>query len=63
MGFIQTASRYWINSKRLLFKYTRKPDGKELGITARIVALGILFIGFIGFIIEQILNVVLGLTG
>ncbi|MCH8906509.1 MAG: protein translocase SEC61 complex subunit gamma [Candidatus Heimdallarchaeota archaeon] len=51
MGFVQVATRYYIKSKRLLLKSTRRPSGKELVITSRIVALGIFFIGFIGFII------------
>jgi len=56
MGVIQIATRYWTKSKRLLFKSTRRPKRKELAITARIVALGILFIGFIGFIIGFIVD-------
>ncbi|MHA2250170.1 MAG: protein translocase SEC61 complex subunit gamma [Candidatus Kariarchaeaceae archaeon] len=56
MGMVQVATRYYIKSKRLLFKSTRKPSRKELMITARIVALGILFIGAIGFIIGLLVD-------
>ena len=56
MGIVSTATRYYIKSKRLLFKSTRRPNRKELLITARIVALGILFIGFIGFIIGLLVD-------
>ncbi|MCY3410487.1 MAG: preprotein translocase subunit SecE [Candidatus Heimdallarchaeota archaeon] len=55
-GFIKLASRYYTNSKRLLFKSTRKPSGQELKVTSRIVAIGIVVIGAVGFIIDQILN-------
>lgn len=58
-GMIKLASRYYTNSKRLLFKSTRKPSGKELKITSRIVAIGIVVIGAVGFVIELILNVTL----
>lgn len=56
MGFVQVATRYYIKSKRLLLKSTRRPSGKELVITSRIVALGIFFIGFIGFIIGLLVD-------
>lgn len=56
MGFIDVASRYYIKSKRLLLKSTRRPSRKELMITSRIVALGILFIGAIGFIVGLIVD-------
>lgn len=56
MGIVQTASRYWNKSKRLLLKSTTKPKRQELVITSRIVALGILFIGLIGFIISFIID-------
>jgi len=55
MGFLQTASRYYIKSKRLLLKSTRRPNRKELMITSRIVSIGILFIGFVGFILSQVI--------
>ena len=58
-GMIKLASRYWTNSKRLLFKSTRKPSSKELKITSRIVAIGIIVIGAVGFVIEIILNITL----
>lgn len=62
MGIISTATRYWVKSKRLLFKSTRRPKRKELAITSRIVALGILFIGFIGFIIGFIVDFLVSST-
>lgn len=55
-SFIKIASRYYTNSKRLLFKSTRKPSRKELKITSRIVAIGILIIGAVGFIIDLVVN-------
>ena len=63
MGFVQTASRYWNKSKRLLLKSTSKPKRKELVITSRIVALGILVIGFIGYIISIIVDFLVETTG
>ena len=62
MGVIQVATPYWTKSKRLLFNSTRRPKRKELGITSRIVSLGILFIGFIGFIIGFIVDFVVEST-
>ncbi|MHA2502677.1 MAG: protein translocase SEC61 complex subunit gamma [Candidatus Kariarchaeaceae archaeon] len=63
MGVVQTATRYWVKSKRILLKSTRRPKRKELSITARIVSLGILFIGFIGFIIGFIVDFLVTATG
>ncbi len=62
MGIAQTISRYYVGSKRLLFKQTRKPSKKEYSITSRIVALGILVIGAIGFIIDLIVNFIVTIT-
>ena len=56
MGFVQVATRYYIKSKRLLLKSTRRPSRREVLITSRIVALGILFIGAIGFIIGMLVD-------
>ena len=39
-------------------KQTRRPSKKELSITSRIVAIGILLIGGIGFIVDMIINVI-----
>ena len=56
MGAMQVISRYYIKSKRLLLKQTRRPSRKELSITSRIVALGILLIGAVGFIIDLVIS-------
>ncbi len=58
-SLIKIASRYYTNSKRLLFKSTRKPTRKELKITSRIVAIGILVVGFVGYIIDIIVQLTL----
>lgn len=62
MGFIDTASRYYIKSKRLLLKSTRRPSRKEIMTTARIVALGLLFIGAIGFVIGMLVDFIVEST-
>ncbi len=62
MGFIDTASRYYIKSKRLLFKSTRRPGRTELITTARIVALGLLFIGAIGFVVGLLVDFIVEST-
>ncbi len=60
MSVQYTARRYYNNSKRLLFKSTKMPSKRELRITTIITALGVVFIGTIGFLVHQIIAVTLG---
>ncbi len=62
MGFIDTASRYYIKSKRLLLKSTRRPSRREIVTTSRIVGLGLLFIGAIGFVVGLLVDFIVDST-
>ena len=58
MSFLNTMNRYYKMSKRLLFKSTRKPSNKEVVITSRITAIGIVVFGGIGYLISLMVNVI-----
>ncbi len=58
MSFLNLANRYYKMSKRLLFKSTRKPSRKEVAITSRITAIGIVVFGGIGYLISLMVNVI-----
>ncbi len=60
MGFTQTVMKYYINSKRLLFQSTKRPSRRELIITSRITALGVIFIGLIGFVVQLVVSFAIG---
>ena len=46
---------FWQNTKRVM-KLSRKPTLKEFRMIARICALGVLVIGFIGYAIQMMFN-------
>ncbi|MHA1303266.1 MAG: protein translocase SEC61 complex subunit gamma, partial [Candidatus Heimdallarchaeaceae archaeon] len=48
--FINNTRAFFIRSKRLL-RHAKKPSRRELSITAKITALGIIVIGLIGWIL------------
>lgn len=50
-------AKYYKNSKRLLFRSTRRPSKKEYWATARITAIGLLAIGLIGWLVNIIITV------
>ena len=56
MSLLDTYTRYYKNSKRLLFKSTKKPTRQELKATSWITAIGIMVIGVFGLIINYLVN-------
>lgn len=55
MGIIQAVRRYYVNSIRLL-KITKKPTRREISITSRITAIGVVVIGTIGFLLQTMVS-------
>ncbi len=51
MAITTSARSFLIQSKRVL-QVTRKPDRNEFSTTVKVTGIGILVIGFVGFIIE-----------
>ena len=58
MGIVNWYTRYYKNSKRLLFKSTKLPTNKELKATGWITAIGVLVIGAIGYVLFQIIRII-----
>lgn len=51
-------SEFFTKSKRLLI-HSKRPDRKEIWLTVRITAIGILIIGLLGFIIHILFTVLI----
>ncbi|MHA1399541.1 MAG: protein translocase SEC61 complex subunit gamma [Candidatus Heimdallarchaeaceae archaeon] len=56
--FINNTRAFFIRSKRLL-RHAKKPSRRELSITAKITALGIIVIGLIGWILHLIFSAII----
>ena len=48
---------FFNRSKRLL-KHSKKPDRKEIWLTVRITAIGLLIIGLVGYVIHILFTVI-----
>jgi protein translocase SEC61 complex gamma subunit len=48
---------FFTKSRRLL-KHSKRPDRKEIWLTVRITAVGILAVGLVGYIIHVIFTVI-----
>ncbi|MBD3189890.1 MAG: protein translocase SEC61 complex subunit gamma [Candidatus Heimdallarchaeota archaeon] len=51
-------SEFFTRSKRLLI-HSRKPDRKEIWLTVRITAVGLLLMGLVGFVIHILFTVII----
>ncbi|MHA1115067.1 MAG: protein translocase SEC61 complex subunit gamma [Candidatus Heimdallarchaeaceae archaeon] len=56
--FINNTRSFVIRSRRLL-RHAKKPSRRELSMTAKITALGIIVIGLIGWVLHLMFNVIL----
>ena len=57
---VQESFNQFIKDSKRVLKVTRKPDGKEYVELAKVVSIGVLIIGVIGFIIV-LLGALIGL--
>jgi len=56
--FINNTRSFVIRSRRLL-RHAKKPSRRELSMTAKITALGIIVIGLVGWVLHLMFNVIL----
>ncbi len=50
---------FFINSRKVL-RHAKRPSRRELSITTKMSALGIVIIGVIGYVISLIFNAIMG---
>ena len=60
MSKLVTKTRsFFVNSRKVL-RHAKKPSRRELSITTKMSAIGIVVIGLIGYIISLIFNAIMG---
>ncbi len=52
--------KYFLRECKRVLKITKKPNSFEFKSIVKVTGLGILVIGFIGFVIQMIYNVIIG---
>jgi len=50
---------FFVNSRKVL-RHAKKPSRRELSITTKMSALGIIIVGVIGYVISLIFNAIMG---
>ena len=62
MSKIVTKTRnFFVNSRKVL-RHAKRPSRRELSITTKMSALGIVIVGVIGYVISLIFNAIMGTT-
>jgi protein translocase SEC61 complex gamma subunit len=52
---------FFVNSRKVL-RHAKRPSRRELSITTKMSALGIVIVGVIGYVISLIFNAIMGTT-
>ena len=57
-GLIIKTRGFFTRSRRLL-RHARKPSNRELSISAKITGVGIIVIGFLGYVLHYVFNTII----
>jgi protein translocase SEC61 complex gamma subunit len=60
MSKIITKTRNFLSSSRRLLRHAKLPTRRELSITTKMSAIGVVIIGVIGYVLSLLFNAIIG---